>query len=145
MAGESRVLLAEERLRELRDNTGTAEIGKRVLGGTRGHDRAIRQRLAGPMVIGDDHVHAETLRLLDLGDSRDSAVDGENELHALLGELGDCRGRNPVTLLEPAREMPDDVGTELTERQRRERRRADAVDVVVAMDTDPLPPFDRQP
>ncbi len=41
VAGERRVLGAEESLRELCDDTGAAEIGKRVLGGPRGHDRAI--------------------------------------------------------------------------------------------------------
>ncbi len=101
-----------------------------------------RQRLAGPVMVGDDHVDAEPQRLLHLGDGGDAAVDGENELHALLGEARDRRARDAVPLLEPTREVPDDVGAELAEGQRRERRRADPVDVVVAVHADPLSAFD---
>ena len=40
--------------------------------------------------------------------------------------------------------MPDDVGAELSQGEDRERRRADAVDVVVAVDADPLTAVDRR-
>ena len=46
--------------------------------------------------------------------------------------------RNAVALLEPAREVPVDVRAELTEDQDGEGGRADAVDVVVTVDADPL-------
>ena len=70
MAGEHRVVGAEERLRELDDDAGAAELGKRVVGGPRGDDRAVRQRLRRAMVVGDDHVDAEPAGVLDLGGRR---------------------------------------------------------------------------
>ena len=63
---------------------------------------------------------------------------------ALLGEARDRRRGDAVALLEPARQVPADVGAELPQRQHRERRRADAVDVVVAVDADPLAALDRR-
>ena len=100
--------------------------------------------VAGPVVVGDDHVDAEPPGLLDLGDGGDAAVDREDELHALLGQARDRRRRDAVALLEPARQVPADVGADLPQRQHGERRRADAVDVVVAVDADPLAPLDRR-
>ena len=41
--------------------------------------------------------------------------------------------------------MPDGVGAELAQQEHRERGRADAVGVVVAVDADPLPAVDRGP
>ena len=61
---------AEERLRELDDDARAAEIGERVVGRPGGDDRAVRQRLARPVVVGDDHVDAEPPGLLDLGRRR---------------------------------------------------------------------------
>ena len=75
-------------------------------------------------------------------DGGDAAVHREEKLHAFLGEPRDRRRGDAVAFLEPAREMPDDVGAELSQRQGRERRGADAVDVVVAVDADPLAPLD---
>ena len=58
---------AEERLAELVDDAGAAELGERVLGGPGGDDRAVGQRLARPVMVGDDDVEAPRLRLRDLG------------------------------------------------------------------------------
>ncbi len=81
--------------------------------------------------------------VLDLGHRSDPAVDGEDELDAVFREARDrCVGRDAVAFLEPAREVPDDVGAELSQRQRRKCCRADAVDVVVAVHADPLAPLD---
>ena len=95
-------------------------------------------------MVGDDHVDAEPPGLLDLGHGGDAAVDREDELHALLGQPRDRRRRDAVALLEAARQVPADVGADLPQRQHGERRRADAVDVVVAVDADPLVPLDRR-
>ena len=48
-----------------------------------------------------------------------------------------------VALLEAARQVPVDLGAELAEDEDGERRRADPVDVVVAVDADPRPGRDR--
>ena len=56
--------------------------------------------------------------------------------YPVVGEAPEGVGRDPVALLEPAREVPADVGAQLAHEQRRERGRADSVDVVVAVDAD---------
>ena len=77
---------AEERLAELVDDAGAAELRKRIVGRTRRDDRAVGQRLARPVMVGDDHLEPARLRLGDLRDGRDAAVDGEHEPAALAGE-----------------------------------------------------------
>ena len=47
---------SEERLRELDDHARAAEIRERVVGRPGCDDRAARQRLSRPVVVGDDHV-----------------------------------------------------------------------------------------
>ena len=70
---------AEQGLAELVDDAGSAELGERVLGRTGCDDRTVGQRLARPVVVGDDDVEAAFPRLGHLGDGRDPAVDGEDE------------------------------------------------------------------
>ena len=96
------------------------------------------------MVVGDDHLEAARLRRGDLLDGRDPAVDGEQEAAALVGQPRDRDVRDAVALLEPARQVPFDVGAELPQRQDGERRGADAVHVVVAVHADALPVGDRR-
>ena len=66
MAGKQRVVGTEERLRELGDDAGAAEVWEGIGRGPGGDDRALRQRLPGPMMVGHDHVDAEPAGLLDL-------------------------------------------------------------------------------
>ena len=81
-----RMLLAEQRLRELPDDAGAAEARERVVALQRRDDRARRELLGGPVMVGDDDLEPERARVLDLGDRGDAAVDGEHEVEALLGE-----------------------------------------------------------
>ncbi len=133
----------EERLAELVDDTRPAELGERIVGRARRDDRAVGQGRPGPVVVGHDHLEPERLRLGDLLDGRDPAVDGEDEPDALLGEPTERVARHAVALLEAAREVPHDVRAELAKEQHREGRRADAVDVVVPVDADARPSLDR--
>ena len=119
---------AEERLAELVDDSRAAELRERVLRGTRRDHGAVGKRLAGPVVVGDDHVETEPRRLRDLVDGSDPAVHGQDEADALLGESRERVARDAVPLVEPARQVPDDVGAELRgrgprARSRRSRRR----------------------
>ena len=50
---------AEQRLGELVHDARAAELGERVVRRARRDDRAVGQRLARPVVVGDDHVDAE--------------------------------------------------------------------------------------
>ena len=74
----------------------------------------------------------------DLFDSRDPAVDGHDEAATLFGEARDRVPLQAVSLVEPARHVSLDVGAQLAKDQHGERRRADPVRVVVAVDADPL-------
>ena len=133
-----------ERAQQLVRDTGAAELGKGIARRARCDDRAVRKRLAGTMVVGDDHVEPERLRARDLLDRGDPAVDGQDERVALLGEPLDRLARQAVALVEAARKMPVDVRPELAQRRHRERRRADPVDVVVTVDADALARRDRR-
>src|SRR5437773_10257729 len=133
------MVCTEQRLAELVDYPGPAELRERILGGPRRHERAVRKLVARPVVIRDDHLEAASLRLRDLPDRGDAAVDREHEPDAVVGELLERVMRDAVPFLEAARQMPHRVRADLAQDQDRERSRADSVDVVVAVDTD-LPP-----
>ncbi len=94
------------------------------------------------MVVRHDDLEAERLRLCDLVDCGDPAVDREDEADTLSRETGERLARDAVALFEPTREMPHHVRVELAEEENCERGRADAVHVVVAVDADPLPGCD---
>ena len=96
------------------------------------------------MVIGDDDVEAARLRARDLVDGRDPAVDGQHEAAALVGEPVERLAGEAVALVEAARQVPVGVGAERAQRQDGECRRADPVDVVVAVDADALARGDRR-
>ena len=64
---------------------------------------------------------------------------------ALVREARDRGGADAVALVEPARQMPVDLRAEASEREHGQGRGADPVDVVVAVDADPLAPLDREP
>jgi hypothetical protein len=132
-----------ERAEQLVRDAGPAELGERVARRPRGDDRAVGQRLARPVVVGHDHVEAERLRPRDLFDCGDPAVDRQHERAALIREALDRVARDAVALVEAAREVPVDVRAELAQARHGERRRADPVDVVVAVDADALARRDR--
>ena len=125
-----------ERLRELAHDAGAAELRERIVGRARRDDRAVRQRLAGPVMVGDDHLEPARLRGRHLLDGGDAAVDGEQERAALVGEPRDRVPRDAVAFLEAARQVPLDLGAERAQGENGERGRADPVDVVVAVDAD---------
>ena len=95
------------------------------------------------MVVCHDHVEPEGACLRDLLDGRDPAVHRQNERDPVLRKPADRVARDAVALLEPARQVPADVGAELAQGQHGERGGANAVDVVVAVHTDPLARRDR--
>ena len=132
---------AEQSLPELVDDAGSAELGERVLGRTGRHDGAVRQRLARPVVVGDDDVEAAFPRLGHLGDGRDPAVDGEDEPAPLVREPRERLAADAVTFVEATRQVPCDLGAELAQQEDGQRRGGDAVDVVVAVHADPATLF----
>ncbi len=136
---DCRVVGTEKRRAELVDDARPAELGEGICRRARRDDRAVRQHLSRSMVVRDDDVEPALPGLGDLLDGRDPAVDGEDEADAVVREARQRLPRDAVAFLEPARQVPHDVGAELPEKEDGQRRRADAVDVVVAVYADPNP------
>ncbi len=100
-------------------------------------DRAVGQSVPGLVMVGDHHLHAQLPSQLHLLDRGDAAIDGDQELGPTLRELLDVVGAQPVPVRDPVRDQPVALGAQLAQRADQDRRRADAVDVEVAMDGDP--------
>ena len=143
VALQERMVGAEQRLGELPDDAGAAEAREGIVALQRRDDGTGGERLGGAMVIGDDDLEPERARVLDLGNRGDPAVDRQDEVEALLGEPRQRLAVQAVPLLEPRGEMPGDVGVKLAQQQHGERRRADAVGVVVAVHADARTGLDR--
>ncbi len=88
------------------------------------------------MVVRDDDLEPTPPRLCYLLDSRDSAIDRQNKPDTVVGETSQRLARDAVSLLEPARQVPADVGAELAHEQDGKGGRTDPVDVVVAVNAD---------
>src|SRR6266508_3690341 len=99
-------LRAEQCLPELEDDAGAAELLCR-------NDRAVRQLVAGTVMVGDDHVEPELACAPHLLDGGDAAIDGEHEPAPLAGEPLERAAVDAVALVETAGEMPLDVRPEL--------------------------------
>ena len=108
------------------------------------HDRRVRQRAVGArrVVVGHHDVEPRSAGGRHLLDRRDRAVDGHQQVGPAGGEPLDGRGREPVAVVDPARQIPVDVRAERPQRPHEHRRRRDPVDVVVAVHGDPRPPAD---
>ncbi len=91
------------------------------------------------MVVGDDDLEPASSCFGDLVDRRDPAIDGEQKADAVVREAAEGLARDPISLLEAARQVPVDVGAELSQEEDGERRGTDPVDVVVAVHADARP------
>ena len=131
-------LWPEQGLAELVDDARAAKLRERVVGRASRDDRTVRQLVARPVVIGDDDVETEFARPAHFLDRGDAAVDREDEPATFRGQSFERLAADAVALVEAARQMPLDVGSELAQDEHREDGCADPVDVVVAVDADPL-------
>ncbi len=104
-------------------------------------DRCVRQQPVGArlMVVGHDDVDAGGAGCGDLLDCGDRAVDGDQQAGAAFRQPLDRAQRKAVAVLDATRQEPVDVPAEAAQRTHEDRRRADAVDVVVAVDRDACP------
>jgi hypothetical protein len=127
-----------QRLCQLQHHAGAAQLRERVVRRPRADQQAVGQLLGRAMVVGHDHVHAELSGSRHLRGCRDAAVDRDDQLHALAGQPLQCLGADAVALLEAAGQVPADLGAQRPQHQNGQRRRADAVGVVVAVHADPL-------
>ncbi len=127
---------------EVERHPGGAEVLGRVVTArlVRVQDRHRRRhRLRHGVVIDDHHLEPERVRPRDLGDRGDPAVEGDQHPGAVGGDLLDRLEVQPVPLVDPVRDVGRDLGPELAQEQVQQRGRADAVDVVVAVEGDLLP------
>ena len=115
-----------------------ARCGHGAPGELRGDHDALRQRALDLVVVGDDDVHAELVRPGDFVAGADAAVDGDEQLDALAGELLDRRRGDAVAFGEAVRQAPAHVGAELLEHAHEQEGGGDAVGVVVAVHGDGL-------
>src|SRR6266540_3922601 len=129
---------AEQRLAELVDDPGATELGEGIPGGTRRDDRTVRELFPRAVMVGDDHVQPELARVVNLFHRGDAAIDREDQTAAFLGQTLERLPADAVALVEPARQMPFDLRSELAQYEDGEHGRADAVDVVVTVDADAL-------
>ena len=134
----------QQRAREQVRDAGRAQLRARVAADGRMDDRRVGQRpvRARRVVVGDDDVQPRSARGRHLVDGRDRAVDGDEQLRPARGEPLDGRAREPVAVVDPARQVPVDVRAERPQRPHEHRGRAHAVDVVVAVDGDPRAALD---
>src|SRR5262245_8511147 len=98
---------------------------------------------AREMVVADDGVHAQLPRPRQRAHGRGAAVHADQEAAALLGEPLDRRLGHAVAVGEPARQERAHARPSPLQRPDQDRRRGDAVAVVVAVDDDRLAPLDR--
>ncbi len=137
---------AEERLAELVDDAGAAELGERIVGRPRCDDRAIGQRPSpgrwwSVTITSSPRAFASATSATAV--MPQSTVSTRPQPSS--ASRAERRARDAVALVEAAREVPVDVGAELAQQQHRERRRRDAVDVVVAVHADAAAVGDRGP
>jgi hypothetical protein len=128
-----------QRLRELVGDAGRAQVRAEVAPDPRVHDRGLGQRAVGArgVVVGDHDLHPGSARGGDLLDRGDRAVDRDQQLRPARGEALDRGSGQAVAVVDPARQVPVDVGPEGAQRAHEDRGRGDAVDVVVAVHGDP--------
>ena len=90
------------------------------------------------VVIGDDQVDAELARAARRLGAADAAVDRDDQRHAVGVQPIDRRRLQAVAVAQPLGDEVHDVAAEHLERAAQDDGRGDAVDVVVAVDGDPL-------
>ena len=119
-------------------NPGPTKLGKRIPIESRMQNRAIRQLIPRLMVVGDDDLHPKLLRQPHLLHRRDPAIDGDDQPGVPLRKPLDVGGLEPVAIRQAVGDQPVALGAQLAQRPDQERRRADPVDVEIAVDRNPL-------
>ena len=89
-------------------------------------------------MVGDDQIHAELARALRGVGAANPAVHRDHEAHAVGVQPLDRRGLQAVPVAEPLGQKVHDVAAEELQRAAQDHRGRDAVDVVVAVNRNPL-------
>ena len=135
-------LVGEDELRDLERDATARQAAVRVgrIGTVRVDDReGRREDRRDAMVVGDDDVDAAGVALGHLGDAGRAAVDGDDQRRPE-GDRGvECRHRQPVALVEPARHVRLHRDAEAAQGEGHDRQPGQPVRVEVTEDEDPLP------
>ncbi len=131
-----------QRAHQVEDHADAGEVLAREVAArlVRVHDGAGRgQRLAGQVMVGDEHVDAVRGRHCHAGVAGDTVVDGDDEIRPRLRGDGDDLGTQPVAVLEAVRHQEVRAGAaHRAQREQAERGAGRAVGVVVTDDQDAL-------
>ena len=130
-----------QRLRHLERDAGAGKLFERVraVGAVRVDDRNGSRELGGHVVvIGDDDVQADRVGRRDLGRRRHATVDGDDQPGLLLGEDAQDVRVEAVAVAVAVRDEHLGRRAERQQRPLEDRRSAQTVDVVVAVDDDLL-------
>ena len=127
----------------LRQSIGDAHPGQLIegvapvlpLGVDHGH--RLRQCLAHGVVVGDDDVDPQVVGVGDLIRGADTAVHGDDDADALVGQLGQCLFVQAVSFL-PVGDVGDDLAAERAQRLDQEYRGGHPVGVEIAIHRDRL-------
>ncbi len=89
----------------------------------------------GGVVIRDDEVNSNCLRVLRFGNGAHAAIHTDDELHALLlFEQGERVVVQAIAIVHPMRDVGHHVCAKRLKRRHHERCRADAIHIVIAID-----------
>ena len=102
------------------------------------HGERVGQRAFGLVVIRDDEIDAQLARAPRGVGAADAAVDRHDHVDLVGVETIDGRRLEPVAVAQPFGDEVDDLSAEHLERAPQDDGGGDAVDVVVAVDGDPL-------
>ena len=129
----------EQRPRELVRHARRAQVRARVAVQPRVDERSLGQHAVRTrrVMVGDDDIHPERARRRDLLDRGHRAVDRDQQLRAAGRQPLDRAAGEPVSVVDPRGQVPVDVRAQRAQRSHQDRRRADAVHVVVAVHGDP--------
>ena len=100
--------------------------------------RGLGQTGAGLVMIGDDQVQAEPPRQGGLLDAGDAAIDRQQQVRLAVAPGADGVGVQPVAFLDAVRHVVGHFGAEHLQAQPEDGRAGHAVNVVIAVDDDPL-------
>ena len=138
--------LGLKRAEQLEDNADACQLLERIgaVGAARvDNGGGVRQLAVALVMVGDHHVHAARVRVLDLDGRGDAGVDRDDQPRPLVDELIDRAFTHTVALAHAVGDIVPHIRIECLQIQVENADRGDAVHVVVAVDDDAFPGSER--
>lgn len=138
-APDERIFLLEvfgQRERELERNADRGEVLVRVFAATLlgiQYRETIRQRFAWQVMIGDDHIDAGAAKLRNRLTSARPAIAGNNYRRVMFDRSAHAGTAKVVSIFYATRNECDGLRSKLAERSHHDRRGADTIDVIIAV------------